>query len=335
MHKNKIVASFLSRINVNTFSRFVESVPLLRLPYKVISQRLIDPRFPQHIFLESTNACNLKCCVCPRTTSSRDIGCMDFFLFKKIVDEASVFGSRSFCLHIFGEPLLAPDLIKMIKYIKDKDGKNVILLTTNGVLLTQELSNKIIESGVDRLIVSVLAANDRTYKSLTQLDYLKKVEDNVENFLSLKRQKRKNKPIVYVRMLKNENTNDEVKLFITKWSARNVMIDIREAHNYAGKVATNTFKKKTTRRYPCYHLWFSPAVNFDGEVSICCCDWKREAVLGDVRKNTLSDIWQSGLIKKYRRFHLEGDYSKIPLCARCDVWATYPDIFFEFQKRKE
>jgi radical SAM protein with 4Fe4S-binding SPASM domain len=136
-------------------------------------------------------------------------------------------------------------------------------------------------------------------------------------------------------MLKNPKTAAEEKLFCKKWSQFNCIIDIRDAHNYSGKVAPNTLKKLPKVRYPCYHLWFSPAVNFDGEVSICCCDWAREAVIGNLREDSLAEIWQGNLLRQFRLYHLQAEYNEIPLCRNCDVWSTYPDIFFRWQKAKK
>jgi MoaA/NifB/PqqE/SkfB family radical SAM enzyme len=333
MLKNNIVSSFLARINVARFSRLIESSPLLAMPYKIISQRLVDRRFPQHVFLETTSACNLKCNFCPRNTGIGKIGFMDLGLFKKVVDEGASFGPRSYCLHLFGEPLLAPQLLNMISYVKKANSNNAILLTTNGVLLDEALAYKIIEYGVDKLVVSIIAATSHTYRRLAGIDMLDTVEANIMRLVSLKRKQGANKPIIYVRILRDEETLGELPIFRKKWKGQAVLAEIRDAHNYGGNIKDNILRKKPGRRYPCYHLWLSPAVSYDGDVSICCNDWKRQAVVGNAGEASLSSIWQGDLIRKYRDHHLSGEYEKIDICAKCDVWTMYPDIFFAWQKR--
>lgn len=335
MLKENIASFFLSKINVDLFSRMVKGNPLLGLPYKYISQRIIDYNFPQHLFIEATSACNLSCDICVRNTNKQRIGFMEMTLFKRIIDEAIIFGRRSFCLHVFGEPLLSPNIILMLEYIKYRDPKNVILLTTNGVLLDEKAANGIIDAGVDRLVVSVLTADAKKYESITGVNNLKKVEDNILNSISLKKSKKKRLPNIYVRMIKNEITESTEELFRKKWAKLNVSVDVRPAHNYAGKIKNNSLKSTVNTRYPCYHLWFSPAVSFDGDVSICCCDWNRDAVLGNLNKESLADIWRGEKLKVLRLRHLRGEYQKIPLCHKCDVWNTYPDIFFKWQKAKK
>src|SRR3990167_250292 len=103
--------------------------------YKFSAQMYIDKKFPRHIFLETTSACNLKCEYCPREQITKH---MDFLLFQMVIDEASTYGARSFSLHLFGEPLLYPRILDAIDYIKRKNKRHTVLLTTNGTLLRSE-----------------------------------------------------------------------------------------------------------------------------------------------------------------------------------------------------
>lgn len=333
MVKNRFTSLALSRFNFGVFKNIVTKSALTNIPYKFISQRLIDLDFPVHIFIEATNACNLKCEMCSRTTSDREIGSMEFALFKKVIDESAVYSNRNFCLHIFGEPLIAPNIVKMIEYIKTKNKKNTILLTTNGIFLDEEKRTAIINYAVDKVVVSLLAASPETYLKITGRNDYSLVVENILNLIHLKESMGVDRPIVYVRMIKNKTTLDEVEPFQRKWAHYNVITDIREEHNYAGKIQVDAERIKI-KRYPCYHLWFSPAVNWDGDVSICCCDWDRIGVIGNVKYKTIAEIWQSEKIKEFRQLHLNGNYEKIELCRNCDVWQTYPDIFFLWQKLK-
>lgn len=331
--KESIVSSFLSRINVARFSRAIECIPGLAFPYKIFSQRLIDYRFPQHVFLETTSACNLKCNFCPRSQGAGKKGHMNLALFKRIVDEGAGYGPRSYCLHLFGEPLLSPELPEMIAYIKKVNKNNAILLTTNGVLLNERLASQIIEYGVDKVAVSMIAGTRENYKRLAGLDLLEAVEANILHLMSLKAKLGAHKPKISVRILRNEDTLADLPAFRKRWQSRDCVMEIRDAHNYGGNVKNNALRKLPEKRYPCYHLWLSPAISFDGEVSICCNDWLRQAVIGNARESSLSGIWNNELMKKFRRYHLVGEYTKIGICAKCDVWNMYPDIFFNRQKR--
>ena len=124
--------------------------PLLKkLPtplYKWLGRRWISYEWPRHVFLETTSRCNLSCSYCPRPRVSHDL---PYELFEKIVDEASLYGHRSFSLHLFGEPLLYPRIIDCIRTLKIRG--HSIILTTNGTMLGyfgQSLG------GVDKIIWS-------------------------------------------------------------------------------------------------------------------------------------------------------------------------------------
>lgn len=331
--KNKVVSFFLSKIYVDKFSDLIKKSAILSVPYKIIAQRMIDWKFPQHLFLETTNACNLKCKMCVRNMVPLKIGEMDFDLFKKILDESSNYGPRNFSLHLFGDPLLASNLVKIIKYIKFKNKKNTILLTTNGVLLTKDKAEEIIANNVDKVIISIHSADSDKYKDITGVDMLEKVEENIKNIVEIKKKHKKNTSQIYLRMVVLDKKSADVKFFREKWKTYPVIVDVRELHNYGGKINNKTAGSAPVKRYPCYHLWFSPGISWDGEVSICCDDLERQAVIGNIKKSTLAEIWQSDVLKKYREYHLRGEYHKIPVCKNCDVWKTYPDIFFKWQKK--
>lgn len=329
--KNKIVSFFLSKINVTKFSEIIKKSAMLSIPYKTMAQRLIDRNFPYHLFIETTNACNLKCKMCTRNMYPIQIGMMDLNVAKKIVNEAAKYGPRTFSLHLFGEPLMAPNTIPLVKYIKDKDKKNNILLTTNGVFLTEDVSKKIIENEVDKIIISIQGTTKEKYKEMTGTDQMEKVDENIKKLAAIKKDSKKKKPFIYLRIILPEGATEDFKKFRKKWSDYPVITELREMHNFGGKIKEG--ERKLNKRYPCYHLWFSPGINWDGQVSICCCDTLKEEIIGNVKEKNLSEIWKGEKLKKYREYHLRGQYDKIPLCKDCNVWSSYPDIFFKRQKK--
>jgi len=148
-----------------------------RLPtwlYKILAQLWVDRKFPRHIFVETTTSCQLSCANCPRPRVSHHL---PYSLFKKIVDEASSFGKRSFSLHLFGEPLLYPRILEGIEYIKSRG--HAVILTTNGLLLGRLYKQL---RGVDKIIWSYKAdvkvpEELKTWKNFT-VRFFEKREDS-------------------------------------------------------------------------------------------------------------------------------------------------------------
>ena len=270
--------------------------------YKLLAQSYIDYEFPRHIFIETTANCNLSCAYCPREKRQEN---MDYGLFKSIIDECNHYGARSFSLHLFGEPLLYPHIMDAINYIKTKNKRNTILLTTNGTVLNK-FAQRLLESRVDRIIWSwrelPVPFSDSTIKVL--------------------------KKIGMVRILIEETPKEEFE----KWS-KFPRVEVKSLHNYGGNIDVSNWgldDNKLLERYPCYHLWLAPAIRWNGEI-VECCNIPRagEYILAKYGERTLADVWRGKSIQELRESHMKGVYPGA--CSNCNSWQAYPNIFFKSQ----
>lgn len=278
---------------------------LKKLPswlYKLGSQAYIDYEYPRHLFIETTASCNLSCSYCPREKTNKH---MEFRLFTSLIDEASLYGSRSFSLHLFGEPLLYPKWHEAIRYIKDKNPKHTVLFTTNGTLL-DKLVDRVIEANPDKILWT----------------WRKEAKFSEETKEKLRKWGK-----FCVRIIK-EITPKEALDEWKDWS----QIEYRNLHNYGGAIDISQWNAPPVEtRWPCYHLWLAPAVAWNGNILLCCADPHQKEVIGQFGKDTVSKVWQGERIKAVREAHLRGDYTGI--CAKCDVWKGTPDIWFQHQKQ--
>src|SRR3990167_2551006 len=292
-------------LQVTPYAQFVKRLPSWL--YKISGQFYIKKDFPRHIFIETTASCQLKCSYCPRQQISEN---MDFGLFRKIVDEASQYGSRSFSLHLFGEPLLYPSFFEAVRYIKQRNKSNTVLITTNGLKLN-ECIDDFISCGIDQ----------------TYWTWRPETKFRESTLLKLRKWKR-----FRVRFI-NEITP---KRILEKWSDW-PNIEKRRMHNFGGWINLLKFQKQNVHsvlgnsidRWPCYHLWLAPAVAWNGKFLMCCSDPHQKEVFGDINRESISDCWKK--LEKVKQYHLKGEYKGI--CEKCDVWKVYPDLFFKFQKK--
>ena len=224
---------------------------------------------------------------------------MDFVLFKEIVNECSRYGARSFSLHLFGEPLLYPKIREAIEYIKAKNRRHTILLTTNGTILNKYA--KFLQGTVDRVIWS----------------YRKNNFD--EESIRLLRRKG------LIRLLIEETPKEEFE----KWS-KFPRVEIKHLHNYGGNIDVSKWglsKDIQQLRYPCYHLWLAPAIRWNGDITICCNDPNGKESFGKYSNVfNLRSFWSSDRLLRIRESHKRGDYKG--LCVNCDSWKAYPNIFW-------
>jgi len=265
-------------LSPTTFAQTLKKLPPPL--YKALAQKWINYVYPRHVFIELTSKCNLRCSYCPRPKLSRSL---PYRLFKKIVDEASLYGKVSFSLHLFGEPLLYPRIIEAIRYIKKRG--HAVILTTNGTLLRKYWRDL---ADVDKIIWS--------YK------------EGVEVPKELKTWKN-----FHVRFFGEAKPG---------WKRK----EVREFHNYGGTMLhSSSYTAK--KRYPCYHPFLAPAIDSKGQILICCADPKGRSSVGNIRKMTLQQAW--GIMGKTRSNEKKGVHTGI--CEECDVWQTYPNLFFSWQ----
>lgn len=282
--------------------------------------------FPLHLDIESTNNCNLKCTMCPRNWMREKIGYIDFSLFTKIIDEAAKYHLSSIKLNYRGEPLMHPNLVKMVKYAKDK-GVLEVQFNTNGVLLTEEKAEQLIDAGLNRIIFSFDGATKETYEKIRLGAKYETVVSNIKNLVRLRDQKGLKQPLVRVQMVKMPENKDEVESFIRMWTpivnkvAVSSVIDWEEG------------KDKKYEHFVCPQLWQRLLICWNGEVRMCCGDWYGKSVLGDIKEKSIYDFWHGDKLNQARKLHSEGSFDKVPACADCEVNASRSDP--ELQKLVE
>lgn len=291
--------------------------------FKAGSQFLIDYKYPLHIYLELSRSCNYQCNMCAR--EKHDHGYMPIGLVAKVVEESAHYGPTSFSLHLYGEPLLSPNLENAIKIIKNVNKKNVISLTTNGSLLNPEISTKLVNLKVDVVYVSIPSLDVLRYTQMTGFKgVLGDVAGQMINLLDI-RKVRKN-PKVIARVFEEVGNGHTCIVPLCD------RMDFRKYHNFGGNNSKHT-KYSLNNRYPCYHPWFTLAVTYNGEVNVCCSDYYGQLFYGNLyTNNTLAKIWKSKGIQTLRELHLKNKLQGWGKCAGCDVWNVKPDMFYNWQK---
>ena len=170
--------------------------PRIELENRTKLEEVIPMATPFVVFLDPSDICNFKCKFCPtgkRTLIKkikRDSRIMDFDLYKKIIDDLCDFENPIKVLRLYkdGEPLLNPRFADMIRYAKDKGCALQIDTTTNGSILSPEKNLELINSGLDRINISINGLTDQSYMDFTgyKMDFNKLVE-NIGHFYAHKK----------------------------------------------------------------------------------------------------------------------------------------------------
>ena len=269
-------------------------------------------RWPDIVQIESTNLCNAKCVFCPRDEMHRRQGVMEMDLFRKVVDECAALGITHVRVHNYGEPFLDRQLVEKVRYAKAR-GIAEVGMISNGSLITEELARGMVEAGLDAINISVDAAGKETFEATRlNLEY-DTVIGNVRTLARIRNESgRKHPKLILSFVRQTAAASPEELAFIEEWRQVADKIHITDLHNWAG-----TLNAKSDVQFPCYRLWQTFTVLWDGRVSLCCADFDGRHILGDLRASTIAQIWNSPAYRAARRQHLQSGGPEI--CRSCDL----------------
>jgi MoaA/NifB/PqqE/SkfB family radical SAM enzyme len=311
-------------------------------------QSRIPLAFPMVLNVELTNRCTENCIWCPRDSMDRTQGFMDISLFRKVIEEASHYPKlRKLFVHWMGEPLLHPNFLECMEYASSKKIAEMILIATNGVLLTEKIMKGLIETQVDELFISVDAASPALYERLKHTKHFETIKHNIEQAMAIKKQMKAKLPFIRVKFLETDLNAGEIDLFKQQWSknADSIFIekDLSIWDGKSQKVNANIKGMKSylknygdlQDRYPCDRLWYLLAIQWNGKVSPCVCDWNGENAVGDANVQSLAEIWYGDSLKNYRYQHVNKTFHELSLCGTCDRWGTrhMGDWLFKFKEK--
>ncbi len=258
------------------------------------------PDFPIQLDLELADYCNLQCSMCPRSIDRGSNARLSFSDFKRLIDEGAENGLRAIGLSGGGEPLLNKNLLEMISYASSK-GIIDIRLITNGTLLTPELSQKLVTSGLTWISISIDAMKPETYKKIRGGD-LRKLENSITALLDAREKSKQLLPVVRVSYISMQVNRDETDDFVAKWSPLVDFIDIQDYLDNIG-IKTSSIKvdlDDALDKWWCFMPWQRMGITAQGIATPCCTFQGRELPMGDIHQHTITEIWNSELMTKLR-----------------------------------
>jgi radical SAM protein with 4Fe4S-binding SPASM domain len=295
---------------------------------------------PISISFEPTTSCNLRCPECPSglRSFSRPTGMLQRDFFSSTIDQLHL--ELFYLIFYFqGEPYLNPDFLDMVRYAADR--KIYTATSTNGHYLTDTNARRTIESGLDRLIISIDGTTQEVYQQYRVGGNLEKVLEGARTLMHWKKQLKSKTPFVVFQFLvvrPNEHQLEEARALAKQigvdaiWfktaqvydfeNDPNQLIPLNSSYSRYRKTEKGTeFKGQLTNH--CWRLWHDPVITWDGLVAPCCFDKDATHRLGDLKQESFATIWRSDSYKKFRATLLQGR-KHIDICANCSegtkVW---------------
>ena len=288
------------------------------------------PTFPDRVYVESTNVCNLDCIMCPTGLhiDTRPKGYMEWELYTAIVDEIAPF-AEAVVLHSWGEPLLHPRIIEMIEYAKARG--LWVELSTNATRLDEAMARRVLSSGLDRIYLSMDGLTKETYERVRVKGNFETVLGNIERFLNLKHELGSDIE-ADVQIVRLSETDAEVEEFVERWRhSRADVVNIKELDTWGGQIDEVSALSVEDGdgaadagevRAPCPNLWYHCHIHWDGVVVSCSRDYDAVTPLGNVRNGGVLKTWHGARMRQMRQWHKEGDFCA-KQCTDCVEWAWW------------
>ncbi len=305
--------------------------PRINLDGRTALETVIPLSTPIVLFIDPSSTCNFQCTFCPTgdraliKETGRWQGAMRWEVFQKTIDDLHDFERPLKVLRLYkeGEPLLNKRLPDMIRYAKDSGCVEYIDTTTNGFLLSPDMSHRLLDAGLDRINISVDGMSSQQYWEFTKtrVDF----DSFVENIRYL--HEHSGSCEVCVKIPGDILSEDDKERFFATFGDICDRIFIEnfapcwpefDVEAYTGvDISIGIYGNEIREVETCPYIFYSISVNSDGSVSLCFLDWARRLTVGDVRQQSLRKIWTGDALFEHQLAHLRGQRRENPTCAGC------------------
>ena len=341
----------MPRVNINDSLNFLGKLTFRKAwnAAKVYSSFQITRLFKKHvqwgypvsISFEPTTSCNLRCPECPSGLRefSRPTGMLEKDFFRQTIDD--IHKDLLYLIFYFqGEPYLNRDFLEMVKYASDKGLYTAT--STNAHYLTDAVAKKTVESGLDRLIISIDGTTQNVYQQYRVGGNLSKVIEGAKNIMKWKKELKSKTPFVFFQFLvvkPNEHQIEDIKKLAKEVGVDEVrfktaqvydyendpnnLIPVNEKYSRYKKDKNGNYIAKNKLANQCWKLHHGNVITWDGLVVPCCFDKDAMHQLGNLKMQSFKDIWHNDNYKQFRR-DIMTSRKNIDICSNCSegvsVW---------------
>jgi len=287
---------------------------------------------PYNIEAEISSFCNARCIYCAHSIEHGQYeGNMAWELFERIIRDMKKFPRKvkKFNLFGFGEALCNPDFPDMAKRAKKAEVAEAVELTTNGLLITKEKADKILESGIDTIRISIQGISEETYWNICR------VKIDFKQFIN------------NLKYLYDHRGKTKIRVKIGDLSLKDIQDGRARFEECFGKIADSIYIEHILPIYKgisyealdenirndtingrmyvqqqqinkvCHRAFYRLRVRVNGDVTAMCCDATRDVKYGNIYERTLSELWNGSVRKEFLKMQLEGRRFLHPYCKDC------------------
>ena len=280
-------------------------------------------------------ACNFKCSYCIHSLpvlerrKMSEYTAMKWNTYKKLIDDLKEFPHKLKVLHFigYGEPLLHPDIVRMVHYAVQQNIAEHIDIVTNGSLLSDKISEELIDAGITRLRVSIQGLSDEAYRIRSGIDIsFERLCNQLMKFREYSDNKKQGQ--LHVKIIDIGLSEVEKKQFseifspIAHTMAIEQLVPVVQkiiykkngntGENFNKTMSGNNFVNIEICPQPFYYMQIQP----DG-TCIPCCSEEIPVVLGHISERSVRDIWHSAKRSDFLKMQLKTKRLGNSVCSRC------------------
>ena len=304
-------------------------------------KRPVQWGYPVSISFEPTTSCNLRCPECPSglRAFSRPTGMLNKDFFTQTIDD--IHKELLYLIFYFqGEPYLNPDFLNMVKYASSKGIYTAT--STNAHYLNDAAAKRTVESGLDRLIISIDGTTQDVYAAYRKGGNLQKVIEGASNIVKWKKELKSKTPFVFFQFLvvkPNEHQIEDIKKLAKEIGVDQVRFKTAQVYDYVNdpnqlipentkysrylKNENGTYRPKNKLANSCWKMQHANVITWDGLVVPCCFDKDAMHRMGNLKQESFKEIWHNNNYKQFRT-ELMQSRKNIDICANCSegvsVW---------------
>jgi radical SAM protein with 4Fe4S-binding SPASM domain len=296
---------------------------------------------PISLSIEPTTACNLGCPECPSGLKqfSRDTGNLKAENFNRWLDQLSP--TLSYLNFYFqGEPFIHNDILQFIS--KASQAGIYTSTSTNAHFITEKKATEIVQSGLDRFLISIDGTTQEVYEQYRVHGSLQKVLDGTKHLVEARKNLKSNTPHIIFQFLvvrPNEHQIEEAKQLANEYKVDEIRFKTAQVYDYENgnpliptiekysrykRLSNGKFIVKSSLDNHCWRMWSGAVVTWDGKVVPCCFDKDATHEMGNLSKEDFKSIWKGKAYAMFRKQLLKGR-KEIDICKNCSegtkVWA--------------
>ncbi len=307
-------------------------------------REVIPLQKPFSITIDPSSFCNYRCVHCLHGSDALcrliDKRMMKASDFTRLIDDIADWeGPKLKVIKLYncGEPLLNPEFTAMLKYAKDADVSDRIDLTSNCALLTDRISAKLVECGLDYLRASISSPIQEKHERITGSSIaLEAVYENLAHLKETKSMQGSEKPFVAAKMFW-PSSEEERRLFVEKFSSVADEVFFEKLHNFADfegadfvgsyygsqvDEVVHPANRPPPSKKACPWPFMSLTVQSNGDTHVCCVDWLGNTRVGNAFERTIADIWEGDSLFEFRKMHLDNRTYENAICRTCGVYLS-------------